>query len=350
MTIADVQPTTGRALRRHLEPQHRRRHSRLHRTAFPPTSPAPPTSPPAPTASPAIRCPSSSIRSSPASCWAVHRSNCTTDPTTACCPLTTVGSLTAPPYLANSCLSQGTTAQLVARVYAGTGANQTNISCQAGHLQYSAQGALSSTAISPVVSIDQNGVATANQPGSVLITANIADAASSAGFFSTCPPATITLTAPGTTTNPVVINQNNAQPLIATAVDTNGVALTGLSLEYVSTSPTTIPGGRQDRSRPSSRVPPLSPQSASRPPAISPPTTRSASSATASRSSPTPSTSPLPEPTAPSSTWPARSPVTSSPATSLRTRSPLLSCCPSPPTPCSSPTTAQPSTWAAPPP
>jgi hypothetical protein len=168
-------------------------------------------------------------------------SNCTTDPTTACCPLATAGAVTAQPYLATSCLSQGSTAQLVARVYAGTGVNQTNISCLAGHLQLSAQGASSSTAISPVVSIDQNGVATANQPGSVLISANVANAASSAGFFSTCPPASITLTTPGSTANPVVVNQNNPQPLVASAIDTNGVSLTGLNLEFVSTAPTTIP-------------------------------------------------------------------------------------------------------------
>jgi hypothetical protein len=170
-------------------------------------------------------------------------SNCTTDPTTACCPLTTGGSVTAPPYLANSCLSQGSTAQLVARIYSGSGTSQTNISCLAGHLQFSAQGSASSTNISPVVSIDQNGVATANQPGSILITANIANAASSAGFFSTCPPASITLSAPGANSNPVVVNQNNTQPLVATAIDTQGAPLTGLTLEYVSTSPTTIPAG-----------------------------------------------------------------------------------------------------------
>jgi hypothetical protein len=170
-------------------------------------------------------------------------SNCATDPTTACCPLATVGAVTAQPYLATSCLSQGTTAQLVARVFAGSGTNQTNISCQAGHLQYTVQGAASTTNISPVVSIDQNGVATANQPGSVLITANVADAASSAGFISTCPPTSITLTTPGATTNPVVVNENNPQALQVTAVDQNKVSLTGLSLEYVSTSPTTIPAG-----------------------------------------------------------------------------------------------------------
>ena len=171
-------------------------------------------------------------------------SNCTTDPTTACCPLAAIGAVTAQPYLATSCLSQGSTAQLVARVYAGTGANQTNISCLAGHLQLSAQGASSTTAISPVVSIDQNGVATANQPGSVLISANVSDAASSAGFFSTCPPASITLTTPGSTANPVVVNQNNPQPLVASAIDTKGLPLTGLSLEFVSTAPTTIPASQ----------------------------------------------------------------------------------------------------------
>jgi trimeric autotransporter adhesin len=174
-----------------------------------------------------------------------------TDFDTACCPLTTVGSPTATRYDSKSCLSQGATAQLVARIFAGTGANQTNISCQAGHLQFTSSGATSQTSVSSVVSIDSNGVATANQPGSVLISGNISNAASSAGFFSTCPPASITLSAPGTTTNPVVVNQNNTQPLLATAVDTKGVTLTGLSLEYVSTSPTTIPAGS------GSVVPPL---------------------------------------------------------------------------------------------
>ena len=133
-----------------------------------------------------------------------------TDPTTACCPLAAAGAVTAPLYLANSCLSQGSTAQLVARIFAGTGSSQTNISCFTGHLQYSVQGSTSTTNVSPVVSIDENGVATANQPGSVLITANVADASSSAGFISTCPPTSITLATPGTTTNPVIVNEKQS--------------------------------------------------------------------------------------------------------------------------------------------
>jgi hypothetical protein len=232
--------------------------------------------------------------------------DCTTDPTTNCCPLATVNAVTANTYLGNSCVSQGVQTQLAARVYAGTGTrftglttagssqvtavpsvaglavgqtvtstafpsgttitgisgaspytvtvsanatatnttpilfNQTNLSCQAGHLQYTVQGATSQTEVSPVVSIDQNGVATAAQPGSVLITANLANAASSAGIFSTCPPASIALSAAGVAAGPVTVNENNQQSLVATAVDTNGVTLNGLTFEFESTSPSTI--------------------------------------------------------------------------------------------------------------
>jgi hypothetical protein len=146
------------------------------------------------------------------------------------------------PFNPNSCVSQNTTTQLSARIYAGSGSNQTNISCLAGHLSYTAEGATSTTSISPVVTIDQNGIATANQPGSVLISANVSNAASSAGSFSTCPPASITLTSPGATTDPIVVNQNTPQPIVATAIDTAGKPLTGLALQYLSTSPETIPG------------------------------------------------------------------------------------------------------------
>jgi trimeric autotransporter adhesin len=162
-------------------------------------------------------------------------SNCTTDPTTACPSPVNVGDVTAPAYLANTCQSQNTTAQLVARVFSGTGTNASNISSLVGHLQFSAQ-------TPSVVSIDQNGVATAGQPGSTLITANVANAASSTGYFSTCPPASIALSVAGSTTNPTVINLNNTQPLNAVVTDTNGVVISLSSpLEFVSTSPTSIP-------------------------------------------------------------------------------------------------------------
>jgi hypothetical protein len=135
-------------------------------------------------------------------------------------------------YVSNACLSQGSTGQLAARVFDGSGAN---ISCQVGHLSYAAQTA-------SVVTIDENGVATAQAPGSTIISANLSNAGSSAGFFSTCPPASINLTVPITGGTHVSVNPNNPQPLNAVVKDTNGVILTGLTLEFVSTTPTTIPG------------------------------------------------------------------------------------------------------------
>ena len=160
--------------------------------------------------------------------------NCTTDPTSNCCPLASANTIAATPYSGNSCISQGTTGQLVARVFSGAGTSTSNISCQAGHLQFAAQTA-------GIVSIDENGVATALQPGSTVITATVANAGSSAGFFATCPPTSINLSVPNTTASNITVNQNFAQPLVATVRDQNNIVLTGLALEYVSTTPTTIP-------------------------------------------------------------------------------------------------------------
>jgi trimeric autotransporter adhesin len=178
--------------------------------------------------------------------------DCVNDPATNCspaafdtqattCAQTTNGNgccavpvpTTATAAAETGCVSQSVTSQLAARVVAGNG---TNISCQVGHLSYAPQTAT-------VVTIDENGVATAQQPGSTVITANISNAGSSAGFFSTCPPVSIALSAPvGTTSsNSVVVNPNNVQPINAVAVDQNGTILTGLSLNFESTTPTTIP-------------------------------------------------------------------------------------------------------------
>jgi hypothetical protein len=167
----------------------------------------------------------------------------TADQTANCCPLAASNTVTANPIPPNSCLSQGSTGQLVARVFSGNGTynpatgttsgSLSNISCQAGHLSFAAQ-------TTGVVSIDENGVATALQPGSTVITASVSNAGSSAGFFSTCPPTSISLVAPNLGTN-ISVNQNFSQPLVATVLDQNKTTLTGLALEYVSTTPTTIP-------------------------------------------------------------------------------------------------------------
>ena len=168
--------------------------------------------------------------------------NCSTDPDASsnCCPLAAQATVVAPAYNTNSCLSQGSTGQLVARVYQNaTNTPANNITCQVGHLAYTAQAG-------GVVTIDENGVATAQAPGSTIITATVANAGSSAGFFSTCPPASITLTIPnasGPNPSAVTVNQNFTQAITPTIKDIHGVTLTGLTLQYVSTTPTIIPSG-----------------------------------------------------------------------------------------------------------
>jgi len=158
-----------------------------------------------------------------------------TDPTSDCCPanVTTTPEQPAPGYDGTSCISQNVRVQLAAKAYS----NGTNITCEVGHLNLAAQGTPN------VVTIDQQNFATANQPGSATITASIANSssASNAGFFSTCPPASITLTATGQgTQNPINVALNTPQPLTATVLDTKGNPITGLSLEFNSTTPQTI--------------------------------------------------------------------------------------------------------------
>ncbi|MGO4212049.1 hypothetical protein AB4043_14630 [Terriglobus sp. YAF25] len=94
---------------------------------------------------------------------------------------------------------------------------------------------------SGIVTIDENGVATAAQPGSTLITASISNATSTAGYFSTCPPTSIALNIPGSSSTSVNVNPNTTQPITATVLDKNNTTLTNLTLTYVSTTPRTIP-------------------------------------------------------------------------------------------------------------
>jgi hypothetical protein len=177
---------------------------------------------------PATNCSPAALATSPTSC--------TIDPGTGCCtaPPQTGSDITA----TNGCLSQGNTSQLAARVYAGTAPSQTNISCLVGHLAYTA-------APAAVVTIDQNGVATAQAPGAAVISAAISLAGSSAGSFSTCPPVSIQLSVPlaappGTS---VTVAPNNTQPINALVLDKNGTTMANVPLTYVSTTPTTIPAG-----------------------------------------------------------------------------------------------------------
>ena len=80
---------------------------------------------------------------------------------------------------------------------------------------------------------------TAEQPGTTVITASVAGGASSAGYFSTCPPASINVTlANGATVG--TITQGVQQNLTTTIIDTKGQPITGLTLDYQSTDPIDI--------------------------------------------------------------------------------------------------------------
>jgi hypothetical protein len=153
-----------------------------------------------------------------------------------------------------ACLSQFQTAQLEASAFV-TDNTGSHLYCAPtpnaqgvpdcgtvlGHLTYAAQStsfAAGSTAANTVVSIDENGVATARQPGTALITASVSGTSASAGSFSTCPPRSITLSANGGTS--VSVNPNTPQPITATVIDTNGNTITGVPLNYVSTDTRTV--------------------------------------------------------------------------------------------------------------
>jgi trimeric autotransporter adhesin len=170
-----------------------------------------------------------------------------TDPGTDCslCSPSTVGTpVVAPPYNPLTCLSQSHTGQLVARVYdssvvcpgGGTICAANNITCKVGHVSLAAQSG-------NIATIDETGVATANQPGSTVITATVSNSSTGtqAGFLSTCPPANIALSIPGQPgVDSITVGINNAQPLIATVTDTNHNPITGIALTYNSTTPQTV--------------------------------------------------------------------------------------------------------------
>jgi trimeric autotransporter adhesin len=185
-------------------------------------------------------------------------------------PLVTSVTLAGPtsPTLAgpSSCLSQGVTAPTpldVQACYVGTGGTQQLLCAPASVTSTmtvapacglpsgvalssipdctAAIGTLSYTVGTPsvaTINADTNQI-TAELPGTTVITASVAGRASSAGYFSTCPPASINLSlANGDTSG--TITQGVTQNLTTTVYDTNGVELTGLTLNYQSTDPVDI--------------------------------------------------------------------------------------------------------------
>jgi len=107
-----------------------------------------------------------------------------------------------------------------------------------GTLNYSVSNS-NVASISPVALGSPQSTITAEQPGTTSITATIAQSASSAGYFSTCPPASVKVALAGGATKGVV-TQGVSQNLTTTVIDTLGNPINGLSLSYESTNPVDI--------------------------------------------------------------------------------------------------------------
>jgi trimeric autotransporter adhesin len=141
----------------------------------------------------------------------------------------------------SQCLSQGQIAQLDADAYYDLNGKQTLL-CAPGSAAVpdceSSIGTMSfSVGTSSVASINSTtNQITAEQPGTTAITASIAGSGSSAGYFSTCPPQTISLTLSNGSTSGS-IPQGAPQNLTTTVLDTNNNPITGLTLSYQSTNP-----------------------------------------------------------------------------------------------------------------
>jgi hypothetical protein len=141
----------------------------------------------------------------------------------------------------SSCLSQGQIAQLDSEAFYDLNGKQTLL-CAPGSATVpdceASIGTMSfAVGTSSVASINSTtNQITAEQPGTTAITASIAGSGSSAGYFSTCPPQTISLTlANGSTSGS--IPQGAAQNLTTTVLDTNNQPINGLALTYQSTNP-----------------------------------------------------------------------------------------------------------------
>jgi len=145
---------------------------------------------------------------------------------------------------AQGCYSQNQEAQLNAQAFYSLNGTQTLL-CAPGSTTLpecaNSIGTLSfAVGTSSVATINAStNVITANLPGTTVITATIAQSSSSAGYFSTCPPASINVSlANGSKSG--VVTQGVSQNLTATVVDTQGNSITGLTLGYESTNPIDI--------------------------------------------------------------------------------------------------------------
>jgi hypothetical protein len=165
------------------------------------------------------------------------------------------------------CYSQGTSTQLDSEACYASNGTQYEFCAPAAVTNYSCPGGLA-PGVSSVPSCSNSigaltyavgttaiaginaatNIITAQQPGTTVVTASVAGSGGSAGFFTTCPPRTISVTLNGNTN--ATVTQGITQNLTTTVYDTNvtgcpplGCEITGLTLDYQSTNPLDISVG-----------------------------------------------------------------------------------------------------------
>jgi trimeric autotransporter adhesin len=147
----------------------------------------------------------------------------------------------------SSCLSQGQVAQLDSEAYFDLNGKQTLLCAPNSASVPDCESSIGTMSFglgtSSVASINSTtNQITAEQPGTTAITASIAGSGSSAGYFSTCPPQSISVSlANGTTSSSIA--QGTQQNLTTTVLDTNGNSISGLALSYQSTDPIDVAAG-----------------------------------------------------------------------------------------------------------
>jgi hypothetical protein len=172
-----------------------------------------------------------------------------------------VGAITLSLPGSQACYSQGAIAQLDSEACFSSNGVQYEFCAPPTVTQYACQGGLPPGATSVPDCTSAIGVATytvgtssvasinaetnqitAELPGTTAITASIAQSGSSAGYFSTCAPQSISVAlANGSTTG--TVTQGVQQNLTTTVIDTAGNPITGLTLDYQSTNPLDITAG-----------------------------------------------------------------------------------------------------------
>jgi len=157
----------------------------------------------------------------------------------------------------SKCYSQGASTQLDSEACFASNGQQYELCAPASVTSYSCPGGLPPGATSvpscsvavgtlaynigtsSVASLNSaTNVITAQQPGTTAISAQVAGSGSSAGYFSTCPPQSISVTLNGATD--VIVTKGVQQNMATTVTDTNGNVITGLTLDYQSTNPIDI--------------------------------------------------------------------------------------------------------------